>query len=151
MKLWTVICITVCAAWLVGSVHSGGFNYCGPTGSLGGGNDTWVGTPDSDNCSGGDGDDNLAGKGNVDFLFGDAGSDYLQGDGSADTLAGGGGANNRIFGNDGDDELRAVNGNTTDNFNGGNGFDVCRGDWDDSSGNHDATTSCEQKIWNHIP
>jgi hypothetical protein len=139
-------------AWLVGSIQGGGaFNYCGGDGQLGGGNDTWVGTSQADNCHGNDGNDNLAGKADVDFLFGDAGSDYLQGDDGYDVLSGGAGTNNRIFGNNGNDELRAQNGNTTDHFVGGNGFNTCYGDWDDSSGAHDETQGCDVKVWNHVP
>lgn len=133
-----------------GTQVANAYNFCnGGSGNLGPGDNTWVGTSADNWCEGGDGDDNLAGKGGDDYLAGDAGSDYLQGDDGNDQLHGGGGTNNRVYGNKGNDALYSVNGNTTDRLVGGDGYNICHGDWNDANDTHDYTESCDEKHWTH--
>jgi hypothetical protein len=74
----------------------------------------------------------------------------LQGDDGPDELHGGGGSNNRLYGNKGNDDLYSINGNTSDVFVGGDGFNTCHGDWNRSTGAHDDTSGCDVKYWTYF-
>ena len=79
------------------------------------GNDTLVGSEDSDTLSGDAGNDNLYGNGGDDTASGGDGNDNVYG----------GAGNDSLQGNAGDDSLRGNDGNDT--ADGGDGFDVLLG------------------------
>ena len=96
--------------------------------------------------------DFAAGWDGADYIEGDDGNDWLEGERHDDEIHGGEG-NDTLQGGSGNDKLYDADGHVGDLINGGNDVDiVCRGDWDDSSGQHDDIFNCDGNVtWNHIP
>lgn len=100
----------------------------------GAGNDTLIGTSNSDTIFGGDGNDQINGGGGNDVLFGDAGTDSLNGEGGKDVIHGGdgndrvqgAGGNDMLFGDGNDDRLYGGAGN--DQLDGGGNIDRLYGE-----------------------
>ena len=86
-----------------------------------GGDNRLIGTNDKDNISG---DDDISGKGNRDRLFGDARADDVHGGNGGDRIQGGL-AGDDLFGQTGNDFVNAIDGQTNDFVDCGEGeFDI---------------------------
>jgi len=87
-------------------------------------NDRLVGTDGKDNISGNGGNDDIFGKGGLDRLFGDAGNDDISGGAQGDRIQGGTGQDD-LFGQQGNDFVNAIDLQTNDSVDCGEGdFDV---------------------------
>jgi len=83
-----------------------------------------VGTDGKDNISGNGGNDDIFGKGARDRLFGDAGNDDVSGGAQGDRIQGGTGQDD-LFGQQGNDFVNAIDLQTNDSVDCGQGdFDV---------------------------
>ncbi len=105
--------------------------------STGAGDDSVTGSQSGNTLNAGAGADRLFGLGGKDFLAGDTGADQLSGQGDNDTLDGGAGID-QLLGGEGDDLLRARDGEPDELIDCGNGVDIADIDLRDVPG-----SSCE--------
>ena len=93
----------------------------------GGGNDTVIGSSDTDDVRGGGGDDSLVGNGGADTIDGQGGNDTIRGGDGNDSLAVAGAGANSVDGGAGDDDIRGSAG--ADAIAAGDGNDTVFGDF----------------------
>lgn len=98
---------------------------------------------DVENVIGGFGDDSITGSAKRDILRGGGGDDTLTGNDGDDLLVGGDGAD-VIKGGLGDDTIMAIDLNSTDTIDGGDGFDSVA--YDDAQGVKDTILDIESEV-----
>lgn len=145
-KLWVVICGIIAAAALLGGAASATTYNLTPN------NDNWTDFPDNfATVNAFSGNDILKGLNRADTLNGDSGADNVQGGDGDDTITLGAG-DDQGYGGYGDDVIRDQDGEVNGYLEGGPGagaYDVCYGDWNDSTGKHD-TLLCDENHYQHI-